>query len=696
MKKYLPFLFLLPFAAFADEAPDSVAADETPTELHEIVVEGSNQSLNAEVATYIPVKRAKNAAQDATSLLFHMSIPQLNVNPLDGSVKNNMGQDVALFIDYVPADAQDLKGMRTQDVKRVEYYTYPTDPRFRGARYAINFVMQQYEWGGYTKVTGQKVFYKNINYGSIFSKFKYRRITYDLFVSENYSTNRHNGSELRETFNFDDLYGNGPQTVERLTTTDGSRYRSNSNHFSLRANYETAKFQMSHRLSFNLFDNPRNSSTSSVSYYPAIAEATKATSVASANNKTLGYSGWIYYAPVDNLSMNFNLSYDYNHNKSFSTYTLAPLIIDNNAAETAHSFDFAPEVSWRFSDKHRLGVQAGISHSWSDIDYTGTAPSRQKYEVGGYHAAVGYSFTLPKFNAGGYFGWTWNISRISGIEQRQNSPYVSVFASWSPDRRNQVYVYTQFLRHTPSASQKSANMLQADELLWYAGNPLLTDYIDFSPGLSYTWVPNNRWQLTVDGTYSLYKDPIISRYTPEGPDGTMLRRYVNSGDIQAGTIGLNGVARFFKRSLVLQVQPRYWMRHRSGEYAWHRNELTCSVQLSYYLGNFNFIGYYVTPFRQQTRVGVVERLATQYFLQAGWGNSDWNISVRASNFARSSWETSRNSLSSKYYSYEGRMFGANFHASYNITVTYIFGYGKKINRGNELSGDDSGSSAILK
>ena len=154
MKKFLLFICLSPLAVFAEEPTDSVPDDETPTELKEIVVEGANQSTSAEVSTYIPMKRAKNAAQDATSLLFHMSIPQLNVNPIDGSVKTSTGQEVSIYIDFVAADAQNLQGMRTQDVKKVEYYVNPTDPRFQGARYVVNFIMQKYEWGGYTKVTG--------------------------------------------------------------------------------------------------------------------------------------------------------------------------------------------------------------------------------------------------------------------------------------------------------------------------------------------------------------------------------------------------------------------------------------------------------------------------------------------------------------------------------------------------------------
>ena len=122
------------------ETTDSIRAQQ----LDEVVIEASNQRINAEVSTYIPMVRQKNAAQNAVSLLSQMSIPQISVDPVSQTIQTAHGQDVSVFIDFIPATSEDLKGMRTQDVKKVEYYTHPADARFQGAKYVFNFVMQLY------------------------------------------------------------------------------------------------------------------------------------------------------------------------------------------------------------------------------------------------------------------------------------------------------------------------------------------------------------------------------------------------------------------------------------------------------------------------------------------------------------------------------------------------------------------------
>lgn len=138
------------------EIPDSIKAQE----LNEVVVEARLQTTSATVSTFIPTSKQKNSSQTGTDLLNRMSIPQLSIG-MGNSVKTVSGRPVDIFIDYIPATEQDLDGMRVVDVKKVEYYDSPDDPRFQGKAHVINFIMQKYEYGGYIKTFAREFFIAN-------------------------------------------------------------------------------------------------------------------------------------------------------------------------------------------------------------------------------------------------------------------------------------------------------------------------------------------------------------------------------------------------------------------------------------------------------------------------------------------------------------------------------------------------------
>ena len=699
MKKFLLFICLSPLAVFAEEPTDSVPDDETPTELKEIVVEGANQSTSAEVSTYIPMKRAKNAAQDATSLLFHMSIPQLNVNPIDGSVKTSTGQEVSIYIDFVAADAQNLQGMRTQDVKKVEYYVNPTDPRFQGARYVVNFIMQKYEWGGYTKVTGEKnIIGSNNTDASVFSKFTYKKMTFDAYASENYRTNRHSGSVSTETFRFDDLYGQGPQTIERRSATESSRYRNNNNSFSFRALYNTDKLQITNSVYYTLNNTPRNSYISSLSFRPKINGSANSISASDSHSGTFNYNGNIFKIFSDKISFNTFIQYSNYHNDVNSQYSAGQNVdIVNNAKETSNTVGVYPKLNWMLNNIHTLFIQGGAVQTWTNINYYGSSPSKQNYSVGVFFGVLGYHVKLSKISTGINLSWMWNLSKISGLHNDQSYPYLQYYFSWAPNNKHQLYAYANYMRDIPTSSQKSPNMLQQNELMWYTGNPLLNSYGYLNPGVAYTWLPSNRWQMGGEATYVWLNDRIVNRYTPDGPDGTMLRRYLNDGNYHRAMIGASATARLFDRKLVATLRPQYWYYNTTGSYEWKKSVLTCSIELSYYFGNCYLSGYYATSEREQTQQGaIVCRYPDKYLLKFGWGNGTWNVSVCASNFFRYSWDNIHESFISPYYSFDRKSMAKAYHANFGAKVTYTFGYGKKVQRGDEIGGGSAGSSAILK
>ena len=689
------FTAIIATTAMAQSAePDSIKTQE----LNEVVVEASNQRTSSNISTYIPMARQKNAAADAISLLSQMAIPQIEVDPISQAIKTASGQGVSIFIDFLPATKQDLQGMRTQDVKKVEYYLHPTDPRFQGAHYAINFIMQKYEWGGYTKVTANKWFGVNRTEGEVYSKMAYKSMIFDLYADEIYLTNRHGGVSSTETFRFDDLHGMGPQTIERTSETNSSLYRNNSNDFALRALYNSDKARISNRISYSLTNIPHNDVVNSLLYSSELFSLTTATSLTSSHNWALTYDGNFYVKISPKLSFEAVATYKYGKNKTNSFYsTDETLSITNNASEDAHNLQINPRLYWRLNRKNTFIFYFATVQNWNFIDYYGNSPSHQKYNVGGYSAGAHYNLSLDKWNIGGEFGWVWERNHISDTRMNNDFPRAIVYATFSPSDNHQFEVNWRYSKDVPDASQKSPNMLQQDELMWYQGTPTLSDFSNHNAGLTYTWLPNNRWQFSADGYIYMLGNRCVTIYSPNAPEGTMLRKYVNDGDYRSGMVGVSATAKFFGGKLVAKLRPQYWLRKITGAYASTRNELTCTAQLTDYFGKFYLWGWYMTPSHyQEEQSGIVERTPAKYQIQLGWGDKGWNIRAGVYNFLRTSWESSHQTLSSKYYSFDRKEFSTAQHWRITLDVSYTFGYGKKVDRSDEVSGAGTAESAILK
>ena len=695
MKKALIILSFSPLLAFAQyNQTDTIKSKE----LHEVVIEASNQQTSSNLSTYIPLAQQKNSAGDAISLLSQMAIPQISVDPINQAVKTASGQAVSIFIDFLPATSQDLQGMRTQDVKRVEYYLHPSDPRFQGANYAINFIMQKYEWGGYTKLSANKWFGVNRNEAGIYSKMAYKSMTFDVYANEIYLTNRHRGTYSNETFHFNDLYGNGPQTVTRTSDTESSLYRNNSSDIAIRALYNSNKARISNNISYSLTNIPHSDEVNSVSYSSEIFSPSTASSLTSSRDWALSYYGNFYFYLSSKFSFEADAFYKYGKNKSYSSYTTSnELDITNNAFEDAQNFSITPRVNWQIDDKNIFIFSVSTQKFFYDIDYLGSSPSHQKYNIGAYAIGANYSLSLNKWNIGAGLGWIWQSNNISDCSMNSNFPQSNVYFTYSPTDKHQFEFNLLYDKSIPGASKKSPNMLQQDELMWYQGTSSLSDFPEFNMGLNHTWLPNNKWQISTTAFFYTINNRCVAIYSPTAPDGTMLRKYFNDGNYRIGMLGSSLTGKFFGSKLIANVNPQFWIRKTTGAYPLTKTELTVTSSLSYYFGKFFANIFYMTPSHyQEEDSGIVERTPSSYQITLGWAKNGWNIKAGTYNFLRTSWESSRQTLSSTYYSFDNKIFSTAKHWRLTFSVSYTFGYGKKINRGNEVSGSGTASSAILK
>lgn len=129
------------------------AESDSLRHLEEITVTAAEQRADAGMTVYIPRRDQREAATDGVSLLSRMNIPQLAVNPLSGTVTTADNQNVAIFINSIPATAEDVEGINPSDVRRVEFMDFPSDPRFLRSPHVVNFITRPYSYGGYTKLS---------------------------------------------------------------------------------------------------------------------------------------------------------------------------------------------------------------------------------------------------------------------------------------------------------------------------------------------------------------------------------------------------------------------------------------------------------------------------------------------------------------------------------------------------------------
>ena len=300
---------------YAQEQADTLKTQE----LNEVVVQATMQRTGAQKSTYIPTSKQKNASQSGVDLLNHMAIPQLKTS-LGNEIETNSGKKVAVFIDYLPASQNDLTAMRMSDVKRVEYYEYPSDPRLQGNAYVVNFIMTQYEYGGYVKGFG------HTNLISLWSeqllgniRLQYKRMTYDL-MGYGFNTNStHNGSELTETYRLPQSDGSIKE-FNRFSNLSSSKQNNQQYLVAFKATYNSDKIQASSQINASINNTPHADRSGSVTYTPATYPSSSYASILDTRAKYIAYNGYYFFTLPQNNSLTFIPSYVYSHTDQNSSY----------------------------------------------------------------------------------------------------------------------------------------------------------------------------------------------------------------------------------------------------------------------------------------------------------------------------------------------------------------------------------------
>ncbi len=675
-----------------------VCMSELPIKLKTVTVESDNAILLADKSIYRPSQRQKNASQTATDLLVRMAIPQLNARLDKSSVSTASGQPVAMYIDFVPATESDLKMMRVSDVKTVEYLDCPSDPRFQGNHHVINFRMVKYEYGGYIKALGRENFIANSGFGQVNARLVKKKMTYDVMGYGYYMANNHFGVDQTETFRLPQENGE-IKSFQRDSKTNSSKFHRQNYETSFRALYSSDKITANNQIDVGIDKTPHNDNSGVVKYSDDSRAKTDYLSNAEHKAKYLKFSGYYYLSLPKSSSLSANVGYTYSHTDQSSQYSethMAP--IDNTADDDTHDGNISMNYNLIFSDKHSFMALAKGIYENNRTKYSGSVEALDNSTTKFGQIGASYSFKATKFSASLGFGWNWLSTSVNDNNANSSFPYIDAFMNYVPNKKNSLGTYFHYSVWPPSSNYKSENIIHISPFLWHTGNPLIKSHISYDVGISYTFIPTNKFNMTVFANswmvgnrsafvYEATPDEIIR--TIQQPIGSF--RHFNYG-INASTKQMDGKLYLSGQLAQLYVQngKPYYVNH---------SYISYYVQALYYLGNFNFAISYQSGSatdNYDSMSGFWTRNKDTFTFQAGWSNASWNIRLTAQNLQRWNWRSSHDTMNSIHYSVDRWTSNASSHAFIQLSATYTFGFGKKVDKDNDISNQARASSGILK
>lgn len=674
------------------EMPDSIKTQN----LDEIVVEARLQRTDAQKSTYIPTTKQKNASQSGVDLIDQMGIPQLKVT-LGNGVETNSGKPVAVFIDFIPASENDLKAMRMSDVKKVEYYEYPSDPRLQGNPYVVNYIMAKYEFGGYVKGYNHTnlLSYSEQLLGNV--RLQYKKMTYDIMGYGWGMTNDHYGSELSETYRLPQSDGS-VKVFDRYSNTTSSKERRQQYFAAFKATYNSDKIQASTQINGSINRKPHSDRNGEVVYSPADFPSSEYASTLRNTSKFISYNGYYFFALSKNNSVTFTPSYVYSHTDQNSSYTengYAPIL--NGASDNTNQFKGDLKFNHDFGKYgNLLGLIQG-SYEYNRTQYSGSANSLDKAKSSRFGIGANYNITIGNFYGTTGFGWDWDRLQFGDMTDCPSSPWFDLSLQYGFKEKHTISATFHYSTWEPSSSFKSDNTIQSTPLMSYTGNPNLVPSKSYDIDFRYTWLPSNNYSLSAFAWAWI----VGNRYTYDyEATSTGILRTIKQpmGSYAQGKYGINGTLRFLDRKLIFTGQVGHVLNHNGKPYGVNHSYIDWYARVRYYLGNWNFTATYVSDNGSADGFmnGIWNYVKSDWYITIGWSNSDWNVRADFINFTRWNWRSAKQVMRSKYYDTTEIMLNGQSHALIQLSATYTFGFGKKVNRDNEPGVSGSASSGILK
>ena len=673
----------------------TIVMSERTVKLNAVTVDADYSQLYADRSTYVPTQRQKNASQSGTDLLAHMAIPQIDAVS-GANVTTNTGKPVAIFIDYVPASENDLKAMRTSDVKRVEYYELPSDPRLQGHQYAVNFIMQKYEYGGYVKGFGHAnlISFSEQLLGNV--RFQYKKMSYDIMGYGFNMNNSHYGSHLRETFRLPQEDGTNV-VFDRVSQTLSSKTENQQYFAAFRALYNSDKIQASTEVDGSVNTTPHSDKNGMVEYSSGILPSAPYYSEADKNSRFLAYSGYYFFILPKNNSLTFTPHYTFSHSESNSRYSETDFsVISNSASDNTSQIKGELKFNHNFGKYGALLFSADGFHEYNRTRYSGTASSIDRIKSSRLGIGISYNISAGNLYGMATVGYDWDRLEFGSTVDNPSRPRLDLSVQYSIKKKHSISADFHYGTKHPLPSFRSANIITSSPFLKYTGNPNLIPLKSYDFSVDYTWVPNNNFSFSAFATGWIVGDRYVYDYEANS-EGILRTILQPGGNYSQGRYGIKATGRFFERKLMVTSMVGQSLNHNGAPYNIDHSSVYGYAQARYYLGKWNLALTYISALGSPdgSMNGIWHRNKSDWYVAIGWSDSKWNIIANIINFTRWNWRSSYQEMKSEFYDTYEQFYNGSSHALIQLSATYTIGFGKKVKQDNAPSVKNSSSSGIL-